>query len=215
MSRSLLDADDATVRTVDAVVALWVVLWLVLACWTAYSVWVLGELGQTMTSAGRALDSTGRGLQSVGEVPVIGESTRALGDQVRTTAVQIVGNGLAIEGQVRRLALLLGVSLFFIPVTPVVGFWGPARLARRRECADVRRAIAAHSDDAGLTRFLAGRAVDRLPYTTLKAVSGDPYGDLAAGRWDRLAGLELARMGIDEPLATGPGPGSPPGAPEP
>jgi hypothetical protein len=188
--------DSASLRVLDAVVALWVVLWLVLAGWTAYSVWVLADLGQTMTTAARALDSAGRGLQDLAAVPLVGDRPADLGEEVRATAAQVAGNGAAIDGQVRRLALLLGIALFFIPVTPVLGLWAPLRLARRRELRDLRRAVVRHGDDPGLRRHLANRAVHRLPYATLRTVSDDPYRDLDQGRWDRLAALELERLGL-------------------
>ncbi len=198
--RSLREADEPTIRTLDGLVALWTVLWLVLAGWTAYSVWVLADLGQTITSAGNALDSAGKGLQSIGQVPVVGEGPKGLGDQVRATAGQVVANGMAFSGQVHRLAVLLGLTTFFVPVTPILGLWAPMRLARRHEAAEMQRAVQAHGDDPALVRYLAGRAVERLPYRELRSVTDDPCGDLVGGRWDRLAALELHRMGVDVAL---------------
>jgi hypothetical protein len=199
--------DAAYLRLMDAVIALWVVLWLVLAGWTAYSVWVLAELGQTMTTAAQALDSAGHGLQDLGALPLVGDGPAELGEEVRATAARVADNGAAIDGQVHRLALLLGIALFFIPVTPVLGLWAPLRLGRRRELRDIRQAMAKHGADPGLRRHWAGRAVHRLPYTTLRTVSDDPHGDLEQGRWDRLADLELERLGLADLRAPGtPGP---------
>jgi hypothetical protein len=59
----------------------------------------------------------------------------------------------------------------------------------------VRRAAIAHGDDVAFRRFLARRALERLPLSTLLALDGDPWRD---GRRhdDRLADAELDRLGI-------------------
>lgn len=186
----------------DGLVAVWTVLWLVLAGWTAYSVWVFADVGQTMASAGDALDSAGVGLQRVGELPLVGDTPTELGDQVRATAGEIIQQGQAATGEVRRLAVLLGISIFFIPVTPILGLWGPLRWARWREVRAMQSALRDHGTDVALLRYLAGRAVDRIPYSTLRGVSEDPRGDLDDGRWHRLASLELDRLGLDRRLLT-------------
>jgi len=51
------------------------------------------------------------------------------------------------------------------------------------------------SDDA-MQRALAFRALNRLPYPELLEHTADPFGDFAAGRYDRLARAELASVGL-------------------
>lgn len=191
--------NEPTVRILDALVGLWTVVWLFLGGWSAVSVWSLADLGATMVVAGQALDTAGRGLQQVGAVPVVGTVPGELGDQVRATAERVASDGAEVTGQLRRLALLLGLSAFFIPVTPVLGLWVPLRLSRRREVQQLRIALRDHWDEPGLQRFLAHRAVERLPYATLTRCTADPYGDLAERRWHRLATLELGRLGLEPP----------------
>ena len=50
--------------------------------------------------------------------------------------------------------------------------------------------------DAAMERALATRALNRLPYPDLLEHTSDPFGDFAAGRYDRLAKAELASVGL-------------------
>ena len=207
--RSWRAVDESTVRTMDALIGVWVVVWLFLAGWTAVSVWSLSDLGPTMMAAGQSLDTAGSALQQIGQVPVVGTAPGELGDQVRATAERVTANGASISGEMRRLAVLLGLSTFFIPVTPVLGLWAPLRLDRRRETRQLEGALRSHRDEPGLQRYLAHRAVERLPWAELAQVSTDPYAELSEGRWERLADRELQRMGIATPrwgVHPGPGP---------
>ena len=43
---------------------------------------------------------------------------------------------------------------------------------------------------------LATRAINRLSYPELLEHTSDPFGDFAAGRYDRLARAELASVGL-------------------
>ena len=47
-----------------------------------------------------------------------------------------------------------------------------------------------------MNEFLARRAAAHLSFDDLRAVTTDPYGDLAAGRFGALADRELERLGF-------------------
>jgi hypothetical protein len=47
-----------------------------------------------------------------------------------------------------------------------------------------------------LQRELATRAINRLSYPDLLEHTPDPFGDFAAGRFDRLVKAELASVGL-------------------
>ena len=47
-----------------------------------------------------------------------------------------------------------------------------------------------------MQRALATRAINRLSYPELLEHSADPFGDFAAGRFERLARAELASVGL-------------------
>lgn len=93
----------------------------------------------------------------------------------------------------------VGVSIALMPMAPVLGLYLPLRLARRRELAAVRRALSTHGLDPTLERYLAERAVDHLPYATVRHLSDDPWHDIAHGRGRALARAEVVRMGLRPP----------------
>lgn len=105
---------------VKGLLATWVVLWLVVGAWTGYELWQLGDLRATLADSGRALDAAGSGLQSLGSVPVVGEDTSALGDQVRQNAEDIVAAAGDVQSGMRRLAVLLGLAVALVPSVPVL-----------------------------------------------------------------------------------------------
>ena len=47
-----------------------------------------------------------------------------------------------------------------------------------------------------MQRALVSRALNRLSYPDLLEHTADPFGDYAAGRYDRLAKAELASVGL-------------------
>ncbi|WP_435746146.1 hypothetical protein [Nocardioides sp. SYSU DS0663] len=117
----------------DAGVVAWTVLWLVIGGWTGFTIWQLAELGDTVTASGEAIGSAGQALQSLDDVPVVGDRPAELGRETVTTADSIRERGQVVKGQLRQLAILLGLAIALIPTTPIVGLYGPLRLSRRRE----------------------------------------------------------------------------------
>lgn len=196
MDRSLRSADARTVALADGIAVFWVVLWLVVAAVTAAGVWRLSGLSDTAEVSARAVDRAGAALQRLGELPVVGDGPDGLGDEVRAAAGDIERSARQTRGDVRRLAIVLGLSVFVIPVTPVLGLYLPLRLERRREVSALRRALGGGGPDPALQAWLAGRALHTLTYDQLLKVTRDPAGELAAGRTAALAELELARLGL-------------------
>lgn len=202
MRASIRTADEATVRLLDGLVIFWVALWLVVGVWSGVMIWQLSDLGDTVTRSGQALGSTGEALQALGEVPVVGEGPGELGDEVVATADDIATRGQEIQAQLRQLSVTLGLSIMLMPTTPVAGLYLPLRLARHREHREVRAALSADVLDPTLQRYLAERALDHLPYATVRDISDDPWGDIAAGDSHSLARAEIVRMGLSPPRET-------------
>ena len=119
---------------VRGLVATWCALWLVIGAWTGYELWQLSDIGPTVAESGRALDSVGSALESLGSVPVVGDRTGELGVEVRANAEQIVADAIEARGAIRRLAVLLGVTIALVPSVPVLAAY--AALRRRRFLAD-------------------------------------------------------------------------------
>jgi hypothetical protein len=65
-----------------------------------------------------------------------------------------------------------------------------------RAAHEAIRARPIHMPEPLMQQVLATRAINRLPYQRLLEHTADPFGDYAAGRYDRLAQAELASVGL-------------------
>lgn len=192
-------ADHRTVALLDSVAVFWLVFCLVLGALTGYQVWSLAGLSDTAEISARAADQAGRALQGLSQIPLVGEQPGELGTQVREAAAEVQRSAGATRQDVRRLAVLLGLVIFLVPSTPVMGLYLPARWRRRREVAAVRAHLGADGPDEPLQAYLAQQALANLTYAELLRVTRDPARDVAEGRHSRLAAAELARLGLAEP----------------
>lgn len=98
----------------------WCALWLVVGVWVGYEVWQLSELAATVAESGRALGAAGSALQSLGNIPLVGDTTSELGQRVSNNGANIVQSSGAAEGSIRRLSVLLGLTVSLIPSVPVI-----------------------------------------------------------------------------------------------
>lgn len=104
----------------DAPVATWCSVWLVVGAWTAYEMWQLSRLSETVAVTGRPLDEAGATLESLGLLPVVGASSADLGAQVRANAAQVERGSRQPGISVRRLSVLLGFAVALVPTVPVL-----------------------------------------------------------------------------------------------
>ncbi len=183
-------------RSLSVVVALWVLLWLVAGVITGFQIRQLTDVSDSLVESAEALDVAGTALQDIGRLPLVGERPEALGNQVRETAREVDQAGIASRQTVRTVSVLIGLALVLIPIVPVVAVYVPLRRAANRERKAVKRALADDSSDQVLEEYLAHQAVQNLPYSTLRQVSTDPWGDLRRGSFRRLANAELTRLGL-------------------
>ncbi len=193
------DADIGTMRLWDGVAAFWVVLWLVVGGWAGFHVWQLTGLSASTVDAGQALGTAGRALQDLAGIPLIGERTGQLGDQIASTGSGIVASGQRADQSIRALAVLIGLSLAVGPAGPVLLLYLPRRRARGREIAEVAAALRQQGASPAVLAHLAHRAVGGLTLGELLSVTADPTGDLATGRHEELARAELRRLGLRLP----------------
>lgn len=190
-------ADEATVRRLDGLVLVWLVLWIVIGGWAGYTLWQLSELGDTVTTSGEAIRSTGEALESLADVPVVGDRTRELGAEAVAAGEDIALRGQEVQSQLRVLSVLLGPTIAILPAAPVLGFYLPMRYARRRDVAEVRWLLSSTSvNPAVADRYLAERAVHLLAPATVLGIDGDPWGALVEGHTRALADAELQRLGL-------------------
>lgn len=129
MSRPAQQSPDAWAAgdVWSGVVATWCVLWLVVGVWTGYELWQLSDLGEAVAGSGRALDSAGSALESLGRVPVVGDTTAELGTEVRANGAQIVTGAADAGSALRRLAVLLGLTISVVPSVPVLALHAALR----------------------------------------------------------------------------------------
>lgn len=196
MHISVRTADEPTLRLLDSAVAAWMVLWIVVGAWSGYTTWQLSDLGDTVSSSGGAITSAGNALQSLEGVPVVGEQPAELGRETSATGEEIQARGQEVKGELRQLAVLLGLAIAVMPTTPVLGLYLPLRGARRRERAEIARGLTASGSDAAFDRYLAERAVTHLSWAEVRQIEPDPWQALAGGRHRALADAELHRLGL-------------------
>lgn len=180
----------------DSIVAFWVVLWLVLGVLTGYQLWSLSDISAAVAASGRAADQAGRGLQLLSELPLVPAGPGELGDQVRVAAEEASRSAVSIRADLRRLSLLLGVSVALVPTAPVLALWLPDRLRRRRHVAALDAELRRGGRTPQLESYLALMAVSQIEYAELHLVSNDPVADLLAGRHTALADEQLRRLGL-------------------
>jgi hypothetical protein len=164
----------------------------------------LAVLGHGVNEAGTTVqggfEAAAAGVDSV---PVIGdELADALAGAGEGTGGNVAELGREGEDRVQDLADLLGLVTFLVPATLVLAFALPPRLRQIRNLTAADRLLVA--PDPALTgerrRLLAMRAAFSLPYTTLARYTQDPFGDLAAERYDALVAAALDDAGL-RPLA--------------
>lgn len=199
MRLTVAAADEATVRFLDALVIFWLVLWIFIGASSAVTIWRAADVGDTITNAAHALDAAGTALTKVSAVPIIGGDAGALGSDVSTTAADVAERGQQVKGQFRQLSVMLGFSIMAMPTTPVVGLYLPLRLARRRERADIRRALREGPHDPLLDQHLAERAERHLSFAAVRALRAAASPGSSHDLDRELADAELARLGLQRP----------------
>jgi hypothetical protein len=190
------------IHALDAVVAVWVAVWIVLAVFVGREVRNLRELSDTVVLAGVAVEDTADLVSALEDVPFVGEQVTEVAARVREAGASAQESGRESRDSTEDLSVLLALSIGLIPTLPLLGLYAPLRLAWTRDARSVRIALADNPADPRLAEFLARRAVANLSYGELLAVTSDPYGDLEAGRFEALAGRELERLGLRRPAAT-------------
>lgn len=184
------------IHALDVAVVLWVAGWIVLAVLVGREVRELRELSDTVVLAGVAVEDTGELLATLDNVPLIGGQVGDVAQEVQEAGASARQSGRESRDSTEDLSVLLALSIGLIPTLPLLGLYAPLRIAWTRDVRSVHRALVESSTETVLNEFLARRAAANLSFDDLRAVTVDPYGDLAAGRFDGLADRELERLGL-------------------
>ncbi len=192
-----LYAETASLRArqvvTDLLVAAWVAGWVLVGVTLRGLVDRLAGPGRTIQDAGNGLaGSVGAIQDGVGRIPVVGGDLRAPFGRVGDAGRALARAGASQQQVVHQLALWLGIVVALLPVVVVLVAWAPRRW---RWVAEASAATRLRADGADLELF-ARRAVANRPLRQLRQVSADPAGDLADGRYEALAALELSALGL-------------------
>ncbi len=187
------------VRTIigDLVVLLLLFLFAWLSLKVHNAVDQLAVLGTGVEDAGTEIQGGfNTAAEAVNGIPIVGDD---LADGLRD-AGRVSGGELAERGQegregVHRLANLLGLVTFLIPALLLLSRTLPDRISRIRGLTAAERVLGGPLDP-DRRRLLAMRAAFSLPYGELVRYTRDPFGDLAAGRYDALVAAALEEAGL-------------------
>ena len=157
----------------------------------------LAVLGQGVREAGTAVEG---GFQRAGEavdgIPVVGgELAEGLRDAGEGTGGNVAEVGREGEERIHRTANLVGLVTFLVPSVLLVAAALPPRVAQVRRLTAAGRVLG-EVGPGERRRLLAMRAAFSLPYGTLLEHTPDPFGDLAAGRYEPLVAAALEDAGL-------------------
>jgi hypothetical protein len=183
-----------SIVAIDVLVVLWTVAWIVLGVAVGSFVERLGAVGDGLEDAGRAIGRAGEAVGQLSDVPLVGEGFSDIAAEIQGVGQDTVSRGRSVENDVDRLALLIGMSLALGPTLPILAVWLPPRVSRERERHALRTSL--RRGDGAALAYLANRAVATRLFRELRAVSEDPIADLAAGRYEALASLELDHLSL-------------------
>ena len=177
------------------------VLLVVFFCWCGLKTY---QAVDKLTVFGTAVSETGTSIQkgfgsaanAVGGLPIVGSQlSNALNDAGSSTGGNLLSLGQQGNDQVHRLAVLLGLLIALLPtvVLLIAVLPGRIRLVRAISAADV---VLSRRADPAVRVILASRAAFGLPYEVLLRYTRDPFGDLAAGRYEALVAATLEQAGL-------------------
>lgn len=157
----------------------------------------LAVLGTGVEDAGTEIQG---GFETAAEavhgVPIVGgDLADGLRDAGRVSGGELAERGQAGRESVHQLANLLGFVTFLIPALLVLSLTLPDRISQIRGLTAAERVLGG-ALDPDRRRLLAMRAAFSLPYGELVRYTRDPFGDLAAGRYDALIAAALEEAGL-------------------
>jgi hypothetical protein len=196
MNASGLLPSSRGLHIMDIVTAAWVAAWIGLGIAIGIEMGHLADLSRTVTADSRAVQTVGSSLSALHDVPFIGGTIGRAASQIEQAGLGTAASARSTATNIRTLAILLAIAVALLPSVPVLGFYLPLRLNRRREAQAVRRALRRHGDDPAFEALLARRALASVGYRDLERLSTGWREPPDADR-RRLAEAELGRLGIN------------------
>ena len=199
--------DVPSARRAQVVRDLLVLGLVILFVWIGFKV---HDLVAALAVLGHGITATGENVQvgfdsvasAVGGLPVVGGPlSDAFHGAGSGTGGNIASLGKQGEDAVYLLARTLGVLTALLPIAVLLVAILPRRIRLVREMSSARAVSGIDLDDPERRRLLAMRAAFGLPFRELLLWTEDPFGDLAAGRYDALVAAALADVGLRVPAA--------------
>jgi hypothetical protein len=184
------------IRALDVTVVVWIAVWVVLGILIGRAIWDVGRIADPVIRNAAGLHQTAQGFERLQSVPLIGGVLGGVVGGVTGTADKAQAEAQAVKNRIQLIGPVVGLMIALGPALFALLFYLPLRLPWRRDVSAIRAALASDPDDPVLQRYLAERAVDSLPFDRLRALSADPWGEMDAGEAERLAAVELERLGL-------------------
>jgi hypothetical protein len=184
------------IRALDATFVVWIVFWVLLGILVGRAIWDVGRIADPVIRNAAGLQETAQGFERLRSVPLIGGALGSVVGGVSGSADKAQAEAQAVKDRIEQIGFVVGLIIALGPVLVALAIYLPLRLPWRRDVAAIRAALARDPTDPVLQRYLAERAIEGLPYDRLRELSDDPWRDLAAGEADRLAAVELQRLGL-------------------
>ncbi len=187
------------VRWLDAGIVVWIVVWAVLGVLIWSDIEAQSQLSTDVIKVGTAVKETGQALGVVGGLPLVGDRIGELAGKIESMGAEVESSGEESRAGVARIAVIAGLAVAVLPAALVLFLYLPVRVRWRRDVGAVAGALPGAAGDPAFEQYLARRAAETLPWDRLRAISDDPWGDIAKGEFRALADAELTRLGLTRP----------------
>ncbi len=188
-----------SVRWVDVGVAIWICVWIALGVLVWNDIGAQAQLSADVIKVGVAVKDTGQALGVVGGLPLVGDRIGEFADGIETMGAEVEASGQDSRSAVERTAVVAGLCVGVLPAAMALLLYLPARLRWKRYVGAIAAALPGAAGDPAFEHYLARRAVDALPWDSLRAIGPDPWRDIAHGEYRALADAELERLGLRRP----------------
>jgi hypothetical protein len=188
-----------SVRWIDVGVGVWIVVWVVLGALIWHDIGAQAQLSADVIKVGTAVKDTGQALGVVGGLPLVGGQIGDFADKIESMGAEVETSGQDSRSSIRRTAVVAGLGVAILPAALVLLLYLPARHRWKRYAGAIAAALPGAADDPAFEQYLARRAIDALPWDSLRAITPDPWGDVRRGEYRALADAELERVGLRRP----------------
>lgn len=188
-----------SVRWLDVGVVVWIVVWIGLGVLIWHDIGAQAQLSADVIKVGAAVKDTGQALGVVGGLPLVGGQIGDFADGIEAMGAEVEASGRDSRGGIGRTAVVAGLGVGILPAALVLLLYLPARLRWKRYVGAIAGALPGAAGDPAFEQYLARRAIDALPWDSLRAITPDPWGDVRRGEFRALADAELERVGLRRP----------------